>query len=177
MLFCFGCLWNSPRRPEEMLKRSVSRLDHTSFGLPCDLTVAANLCVGRGGERKGGGGGTCGLLSHRVQQQQQQHASVLKERSWVCSKLCLGIARRDFRTMLSENSSNPAGIEEENNNKAEAASKVGIIKEVELDVTSSSMLQEMQQQQQQQQQQLLINSHGKQFTSRLRKMASRKQQK
>jgi hypothetical protein len=63
--------------------------------------------------------------------------------------------------MLSENSSNPAGIEEENNNKADAASQVGIIKEVELDVTSSSMLQEMQQQQQQQQ--LLINSHGKQL--------------
>jgi len=148
------------KKPEEMLKRSVSRLDHTSFGLPCDLTVAANLCVGRGGERKGGGG-SCGLLSRRVQQQQQQqHASVLKERSWVCSKLCLGIARRDFRTMLSENSSNPAGIEEENNNKADAASQVGIIKEVELDVTSSSMLQEMQQQQQQQ---LLINSHGKQL--------------
>ncbi len=77
----------------------------------------------------------------------------------MCSKLCLGIARRDFRTMLSENSSNPAGIEEENNNKAEAASQVGIIKEVELDVTSSSMLQEMQQQQQQ----LLINSRGKQL--------------
>ncbi len=146
------------KKPEEMLKRSVSRLDHTSFGLPCDLTVAANLCVGRGGERKGGGG-SCGLLSHRVQ---QQRASVLKERSWVCSKLCLGIARRDFRTMLSENSSNPAGIEEENNNKADAASQVGIIKEVELDVTSSSVLQEMQQQQQQQQQ-LLINSHGKQL--------------
>jgi hypothetical protein len=138
-----------------MLKRSVSRLDHTSFGLPCDLTVAANFCVGRGEERKGGGGG-CGLLSHRVQQQQQQqHASVLKERSWVCSKLCLGIARRDSRTMLSENSSNPAGIEEENNNKADAASQVGIIKEVELDATSSSMLQEMQQQ-------LLIDSHESQ---------------
>jgi hypothetical protein len=90
------------------------------------------------------------------QKQQQQHASVLKEKSWVCSKLCLGIARRDFRTMLSEKSSNPAGIEEENNNKADTASQVGIIKEVELDVTSSSMLQQMQQQ-------LLIDSHGKQL--------------